>query len=294
MLDSQYLPLRTFPKLSDLDQIVRDGGVLLIGGRSGVGKSTFSHRLLHDLAASSREIVDIDLMMRSVANGAGAIVNGADDRDRRKWLREVTRKLLGSGNLSGDQVREINKDDPETEWWERHRQLGEDLGGGSRLIVRLPPADPSIKRINAVIEDLCHYADAAEYVNNSLYLYEYGYPYESQWRLIKDEIETRGLPGIHPFEIPGLTAEDGWAFHEHRITISDAKSSYNIPKDDYIRIWKESVRAQKRARKGSAIAVNLKYLNELGDTATNYAEDDGRSAVGIEHLEKAWLGNGRP
>lgn len=110
LLESDYLTLRTYPKVPD-DISRDDSGVLLFSGRSKVGKSTFTHWLLHELAGSDDEFIAIDLRRPSE--------NGANRSERNKVLKEVTRRLRPRP-LSSGQVQVINED-PELDWWGRHQ-----------------------------------------------------------------------------------------------------------------------------------------------------------------------------
>ncbi|WP_283135270.1 hypothetical protein [Rhizohabitans arisaemae] len=151
----------SFPEIPPHDEVV--GGVVVVGGESGCGKSVYTHKLLHALDNGSY-VVD-------------EWVSDERETDLEKWRNQLyPGRVINEVKRSGVRFsEELDRNIDAVhgfDWREWHEALARELAPGKGLLVRLRCVDPTLM-VDTVARDVLRFAEAADHLADCVYLYEF-------------------------------------------------------------------------------------------------------------------------
>jgi hypothetical protein len=196
LASSDYVDLSNEP---DLPQVSRlRGRVVIIAGKPRTGgKSVLSHKLLHE--CEKNNIIPIDL-------AASRELNRAHKGDL-FWFKKTVSKAHHANLFAEDAKRRILSED---DWEEINLQLRRELKEDS-LAIRMPKLDGTLS-VGTIARNIEYYARSAEFLGDSIYLYEYRYVYPYDWLEVREWLDHSETGNILVIEAPLLLVDDAMTF----------------------------------------------------------------------------------
>jgi hypothetical protein len=263
-----YIEFANRPEIPDVT-----GGVVLIGGRPNLGKSVFSHRCLHHY--KDRGCLDIDLSEEPSGDLSGPA----------STLPAIISRLRSDGSLSAKAsagLRDIGAGSAV----EGHRALGGALGA-RRLVVRLPPPDPNL-RPAAIARQVGAYARAANAANSSVYLFEFPFWVERDWRSVLEEVGRGKYAKL-------VTYRELEPFSNHELlTFLLAHLGGQDRLDAVFEVELDRLLKGLRRQRASLSPNNLTWFNMFCRHAFETAIEDGAAKVATYHFVTAAVRSGAP
>jgi hypothetical protein len=181
------------------------GGIVVIAGKPRTGgKSVLSHRLLHSLVENNFYI--IDLMAYDSPNKA--LDHGLT------WFKKAVSKA-NLENLLTDKAVSTILSMEDNDWYPLNERLRRELAG-SAVAIRMPKLDKSLKAW-VVARDIGYFAKSAQFLEHSVYLYEYSYVDDRDWQDLQQSLDDLKLDNVTKIEVPLLLVEDAVAFIDSRL-----------------------------------------------------------------------------
>ncbi|GAA4232700.1 hypothetical protein GCM10022254_33290 [Actinomadura meridiana] len=183
------------PAVLPLTQV--QGGVVVIAGCAGHGKSVYGHRLLHEYRQKGLAPVDLH----------GSAPYRACIARRAQVLRKLSSR---NGLLDADDVADEKADD--THWPARLQTV---LGQtGEEMVVRLPRIEPEASDAGTrnIAWEIACYANAAE-ESKSVIIYEYNATdWPRDWESLRSAIDQNYDANVRACVLDPVAPADLWAY----------------------------------------------------------------------------------